>query len=145
MYIETGMYCLVAIDVFFSESIYTVNETGRHVQPVLVLSNPSSTDVTVEVTLGKGTATGKLTNSNIIVIVGVCITGGGVDYDSGPFDIRFPAGETLAIFNVSINDDDIVEGNENFNISIDPFLLPNGVSVGDPSQTTVIIVDDDCK
>ena len=69
----------------------------------------------------------------------------GVDYDSGPFDITFPAGETLAVFNISINDDDIVEGNENFNISIDPFSPPNGVSVGDPSQTTVIIVDDDCK
>ena len=78
-------------------------------------------------------------------MISVYLTGGGVDYDSGPFDITFPAGETLAVFNVTINDDDIVEGNENFTLSIDLFLPPNGVTIGDPSHTKVIIVDDDSK
>ena len=78
-------------------------------------------------------------------MISVYLTGGGVDYDSGPFDITFPAGETIAVFNVTINDDNIVEGNENFTLSIDPSSLPNGVTIGDPSQTTVILVDDDSK
>ena len=78
-------------------------------------------------------------------MVDVYIIGGGIDYDSGPFDVTFSAGEILAVFNVSINDDNIVEGNENFTISIDPFSPSNGVTVGDPGETTVIIVDDDCK
>ena len=55
------MYNLVAVDIFFRELVYTVNETGGHVQPVLVLGNPSSTDITVQVTVDNGTATGKLT------------------------------------------------------------------------------------
>ena len=76
-------------------------------------------------------------------MISVYLTGGGVDYDSGPFDITFPAGETLAVFNVTINDDNIVEGNENFTLSIDPSSLPNGVTVVNPVQTTVTIVDDD--
>ena len=73
------------------------------------------------------------------------LTGGGVDYDSGPFDITFPAGETLAVFNVSINDDNIVEGNENFTLSINPSSLPNGVTVINSDQTTVNIIDNDCE
>ena len=42
----------------FNESAYTINENEGPVQPVIVLSNPSSTDVTVQVTDGGGTATG---------------------------------------------------------------------------------------
>ena len=76
-------------------------------------------------------------------MISVYLTGGGVDYDSGPFDITFPAGETLAIFNVSIIDDNIMEGNENFTLSINSSSLPNGVAIGDPGHTTVIIIDDD--
>ena len=51
---------LVAIDVSFRELMYSLNETLRHVQPVLVLSNPSSTDITVQVTDNNDTATGEL-------------------------------------------------------------------------------------
>ena len=45
--------------MFFNQSIYSVNENDGQVQPVIVLSNPSSTDITVEVTDEQGTATGK--------------------------------------------------------------------------------------
>ena len=38
--------------------MYSVNENEGPVQPVLVLSNPSSTSITVQVTDGMGTATG---------------------------------------------------------------------------------------
>ena len=73
-------------------------------------------------------------------MISVYLTGGGVDYDSGPFDITFPAGETLAVFNVPINDDNIVEENENFTLSINSSSLLYGV---DLIQTTVTIFDDD--
>ena len=78
-------------------------------------------------------------------MISVYLTGGGVDYDSGPFDITFPAGETLAVFNVTINDDNIVEGNEKFTLSIDPSSLPSGVTVINPNQTAVNIIDNDCE
>ena len=73
------------------------------------------------------------------------LIGGAIDYDSGPYNVTFPAGVTLAILDVAINDDDIVEGNESFTLSIDPSSLPNSVTVGNPGNTTVIVVNDDCK
>ena len=45
--------------VFFNESSYSVNENEGSVRPVLVLSNPSSTDVTVHVIDSDGTAMGE--------------------------------------------------------------------------------------
>ena len=55
-YINT--FYLTVATISFNESAYTVNENEGQVQPVIVLSNPSSTDVTVRVTDGEGTATG---------------------------------------------------------------------------------------
>ena len=52
----------VAIDIFFNESTYSVDESSRNVQVMLVLSNPSSTDLTVKVTSKNDTATGELMN-----------------------------------------------------------------------------------
>ena len=60
MFIFTILY--VAIDIFFNESIYSVDESSGNVQIVLVLSNPSSTDITVQVTSYNDTATGELMN-----------------------------------------------------------------------------------
>jgi len=73
------------------------------------------------------------------------ITDGGVDYDSGPYNVTFPTGVTTVPFNVSINNDNIYEGDENFTVTIDSSSLPDGVTRGDPGSTTVTIVNDDCK
>ena len=50
---------LVAANVSFEQQTYKVNEDDENVQPVLVLSNPSSTAITVEVFSTDGSATGK--------------------------------------------------------------------------------------
>ena len=68
-----------------------------------------------------------------------------MDYGSGPYTVTFPAGTTMVPFNVSITDDCILEGNENFTLDINPSSLPTGVTVGNPDQATVTIVDDDRK
>ena len=68
-----------------------------------------------------------------------------MDYTSGPYTVTFPAGQTTATFNVSITDDMILEGNENFMLTIDPSSLPDGVTRGTPGEATVNIVDDDGK
>ena len=47
------------ITVSFSQSTYSVNEDDGLVQPVLVLSNPSSTNITVQVRDTSNTATGE--------------------------------------------------------------------------------------
>ena len=50
---------ITAITVSFSQSTYSVNEDDGSVQPVLVLSTPSSTDITVQVRDDSNTATGE--------------------------------------------------------------------------------------
>ena len=69
----------------------------------------------------------------------------GIDYNAGPYSVTFPAGKTRASFNVKITDDTLVEKNEKFFLSIDQSLLPSDVIIGDHSQTTVTILDDECK
>jgi len=70
---------------------------------------------------------------------------GGVDYDSGPYTVTFSSGQTRAPFVVPINDDNILEGDENFTVAIVGNALPDVVTRGSPASTTVIIVDDDGK
>ena len=74
------------------------------------------------------------------------ITGGdgeSVDYHAGPYDIKFPVEVTRFPLNVTIVNDNILENNETFNVTINSSSLPSNVRVGDPGQATVIIRDDD--
>ena len=68
-----------------------------------------------------------------------------MDYTSGPYTVIIPAGRTTATFDVPIIDDNILEGNEDFVLTIDVASLSTGVTHGSPGETTVTIVDDDCK
>ena len=71
--------------------------------------------------------------------------GGGVDYNSGPYTVQFNVGVTSIPFIVSINNDDILETNEIFNLNINASSLHSKVTVGDRGQTTVTIVANDGK
>ena len=59
--------------------------------------------------------------------------------------MTFPAGVTTVPFNISITDDMILEGIENFMLATDASSLPSNVSVGSLGQATVNIVDNDSK
>ena len=65
--------------------------------------------------------------------------------DTGSYSVTISAGETSASLNISIIDDDTLEENESFVLNINPSSLHNRVVLGNPSQTTVTIVDDDGK
>ena len=56
--------------------------------------------------------------------------------------MNFPAGITSILLNISITNDKILEINETFQLTIDP---PSGITLVDPSTTTITIVDDDCE
>ena len=73
------------------------------------------------------------------------LTGGGVDYDSGPYTVTFIAGQTSASFNVPINNDNILENAETFNVTIIQTSLPDRVSGVDPIEAAVVIANDDGK
>lgn len=70
---------------------------------------------------------------------------GNVDYVSGPYTITFLPRVTYVILDVPIINDDIVETNESFILTIDPSSLPSNVVVGDPYEATVTILNDDSK
>ena len=63
-----------------------------------------------------------------------------MDYDSGPYNVIIPAGETSGFFNITINDDDISEDNETFILTISSSAE---VFCVDQCQATVTILDDD--
>ena len=81
----------------------------------------------------------QLTLSHVNSYLVICT--GGEDYDSGPYTVTFPAGTTTVPFDVSITDDSVVEGNEDFTVTIDESSLPTGVTRGSPGSATVNIVD----
>ena len=109
--------------MYFNQLTYSINENSEVVQVGLVLSNPSSTDITVKVSDYGNTAAYTIKTSTV----------------------TFAAGTTIATFNVSINDDTIAESNKKFTLTVDPYSLPIGITVGYPYQTTVTIMDDDRK
>ena len=49
----------IVATIFFGQLKYTVNESDGQVQPVLILSNPLSTDINVTITNEDGSATGE--------------------------------------------------------------------------------------
>ena len=73
------------------------------------------------------------------------VTGGGVDYDSGPYTVTFTAGVTRVPFDVSIDNDNELENPEQFRLDIVAGSLPTNVNVGTPNSATVTINDDESK
>ena len=73
------------------------------------------------------------------------VIGGGVDYSSGPYNITISAGITRMTFNVSINNDNMLEDNEEFSLIINDASLPSCVITNSSGSTTVIIRNDDSE
>ena len=59
------------------------------------------------------------------------------------YTVTFSAGVNSSQLTILITDDNILEDDETFNLTVNQSSLPDGVVVGDPSQVTVTIVDDD--
>ena len=57
MMIVISYFQYLVVTVSFNQSTYSVDEGAGPAQPILVLSNPSSTDITVQVRDNENTAT----------------------------------------------------------------------------------------
>ena len=68
-----------------------------------------------------------------------------LDYSfNRPFFLTIPAGETRVSFNVTLQNDDMLEGNENFELVIViPGSLVAGIVRGRLNRAMITIVDDD--
>ena len=70
---------------------------------------------------------------------------GGADYEAGPYHVTIPKGEISAEFCITIINDTSFEGDEVFIIEFKGSALNPDVVLIDPYQTTVTILDDECK
>ena len=69
--------------------------------------------------------------------------GGGIDYNSGPYNVTFPIGSVVVLFDILINNDNVFEKNERFSVHINS--ITNGHIVGVPETARVTIMDNDSK
>ena len=67
------------------------------------------------------------------------------DYDTGPFTITFPARTTVVYLNIPTINDNTVEDDENFTLTFNSSTIPEDIFIGDDSEITVTIANDDCK
>ena len=130
----------VAASISFNQSTYIVNENDRLVQVVLVLNKTVASNITVRVRTDDNTATGMHAES--IHKNNIVFTGGGVDYNSGPYIVTFPAGEISVSFNITINIDTVLEYTETFNLIIIKDSRPENIILGKIDITEVTIVND---
>ena len=70
---------------------------------------------------------------------------GNTDYNSEPYTVIFSPGVIRYQFDVLIVDDNILENDETFRLSINASSLIRGVTVGSVDQATVNIFDEDGK
>ncbi|XP_065913825.1 sodium/calcium exchanger 2-like [Dysidea avara] len=125
--IDDGCSSCPYANVRFRKTIYRIGEGSGEVSIELTLSSSLSTDITVQI------------KSNDITA-----TGGGVDYDSGTYNVTFSAGSTVATFTIPITNDNTTEQDETFKLTILEDSLPTCAFIFRfASSSKVTIVDDD--
>ncbi|XP_065919803.1 sodium/calcium exchanger 3-like isoform X2 [Dysidea avara] len=125
--IDDGCSSCPYVNVYFHNTKYRIGEGSGEVSIELVLSNSLSTDITVQIKSIDSTA-----------------TGGGVDYDSGTYNVTFSAGSTAATFTIPITNDSTTEQDETFKLRILEDSLPTCAFIFHfASSSKVTIVDDD--
>lgn len=75
----------------------------------------------------------------------VMLIGGSVDYKSGPYTVIFSTGMTIALLNITIVNDNILERNESFDLFIATDSLPSKIADVTIAQARVTIIDNDSK
>ena len=72
----------------------------------------------------------------------ICVDGS--DFTFVPHNITFPARSINSTLSVTIQDDNLLEMNETFNITILIFESSRPISIAN-GTATIVIVDNDCK
>ena len=132
--------------VSFTQFAYNVTENTGILQPELILSNPLSVNISVEIdTVAIGFIPGRQRCTQHCLCIINLTALGEEDYKSGPHTVMIPAGNTRAMFNVTITDDNVFELVETFRLAINQTALPLHVVATFPNRPLVTIIDDDRK
>jgi hypothetical protein len=123
----------VASSVQFSQSAYSVSESASFVQITITrtgsVAGPASVNFTTSDSAGL---------VNCTAVTGIASER--CDYATTTGTARFAAGENSSSIFIPIVNDALVEGNENFGISLSS---PSGVTLGAPATATITITDND--
>ncbi|TQV74973.1 hypothetical protein FLL45_08500 [Aliikangiella marina] len=107
----------------FSGASYQVDENATNLLVTITRVNGNFGDISVDVIVTDGTATN------------------GIDFDATDTNVTFLDGEISQTVSISLIDDVIYEGDENFNLSLANLI--GDATIGAPSQATVTIVEDE--
>ena len=114
-----------SVSVSFTSATYSTNEAWGQAQPVILVTPPSGSDLTIPLIFTDGTATD------------------GEDYTSLAQVVYEATGKDRFSFDIPIINDTVYEGDETFTVAIDTANLPTGVTAGATTSATVTIEDDD--
>lgn len=123
----------VASNVQFSQSAYSVSESAGFVQITITRTGSVAGPATVNFA----------TNDSAGLVNCTAVTGIGserCDYATTTGTARFAAGENSSSVFIPIVNDALVEGGENFGISLSS---PSGATLGSPANATITITDND--
>ena len=68
---------------------------------------------------------------------------GGVNYDAGPYNVMIPAGQTSGSLTLQLYDNNILETDKTFTLSIDTSSLPSTIIRGPNCTLRATVLDDD--
>ena len=67
------------------------------------------------------------------------------DYSSGPYNVTIPAGYISFTLSILVIDNNVLEGQKEFYLTINQSSSLNGVVISSPQRTVVEIIDNECK
>lgn len=137
------LLCLV--EVMLGQPMYSVDEDDGTVVIMVLLSQGSTQTIMVTVSSNDITANGEVATAVYVrSCIPMCnITPVGVDYgQSGvtSYPVTFTPGSTMQSIMIPIINDNVIEGNENFSVAINPLSML-GVIVGTPNTSIITIIE----
>ena len=134
-----------ASTVQFSSLAYRIEESQGFVQIELLITNPLSTDFSVDIISNDNSAT-----SMYLIIIHVTICNNAFLFSLGGVDYIFPNSRAIVVpaevtsvsFNITVIDDHVLEPIESFHLYFNS-TLPDNVVEGIINQVQVIIFNDD--
>ena len=123
----------VAQIVQFGQASFAVNEGAGSLTIAITRSGNTAGPATVNYATSD-------TSGLVNCVVNTGVASERCDYGTTVGTARFAAGEITATFTIPIVNDALVEGNENFTVSLNSAI---GLTLGSPSTATVTITDDD--
>ena len=126
---------------FASATFSALESSGEILITIIIISGRIlNASISVNVNFSETTATGKFTQICIIVRINQFIAG--TDFNTTSQIAIIPAGTTNTTVRVAVTNDNIVEGDEMFSMSLNiPSSLGPGVVAGSITSSTGIIID----